>query len=145
MAINWHKIGQMPLLARTLFWHNSVIFHPILTLFFLICSFFEDKSNGDNNFSFLLQFLVFAPVFAPRPHKGSIAHMGPKLPSKCRDVSCLPLLARNPFFQSDRPKPPPPLNWYNLNYHVIVIHNRVILLVPLAQPSGSIDATESLL
>ena len=27
MAINWHKIGQMPLfLARTFNWHNSVIF-----------------------------------------------------------------------------------------------------------------------
>ena len=28
MAINWYKIGQMPL------WHNLVIFRPILTFFF---------------------------------------------------------------------------------------------------------------
>ena len=34
MAILWHKIGQMPLLARTLIRHNSAIFHPILTFFF---------------------------------------------------------------------------------------------------------------
>ena len=29
--------------------HNSVIVYPILTFFFLKCSFFEDKLNGDNN------------------------------------------------------------------------------------------------
>ena len=49
IAINWHKIGQMRFWARTLIGHNSVIFHPILTFLFLICSFFEIKSNGDNN------------------------------------------------------------------------------------------------
>ena len=47
---------------------------------------------------------------------GSIAHMEPKLPSKCRDVSWPypQLLAQNYIFQSDRLEPrtpaPPPLN-----------------------------------
>ena len=31
MAINWHKIGQMPILGKNINW---VIFHPILTFFF---------------------------------------------------------------------------------------------------------------
>ena len=35
MAINWHKIGQMPLFNLNINWHNSVIFYPILTGFFL--------------------------------------------------------------------------------------------------------------
>ena len=35
----------------------------------------------------LVQILVFAPVFAPRPHMGSIALMDTKLPSKSWDVS----------------------------------------------------------
>ena len=41
----WPSIGtkyvRCHFWARTLIGHNSVIFHPILTLFFLICSFFE--------------------------------------------------------------------------------------------------------
>ena len=45
--------------------------------------------NGDNNYALfpLVQILVFAPVFAPRPRMGSIARMDPKLPLKCQDVS----------------------------------------------------------
>ena len=50
MAINWHKIGQMPLWDKNInlgitwsffvqFWHY----------FFLNACFFKDKSNGDNN------------------------------------------------------------------------------------------------
>ena len=40
----------MLLLSLNINGHNSVIFHPILTLFFLLnAPFFEDKSNGDNN------------------------------------------------------------------------------------------------
>ena len=34
ITINWQKIGQMPLLSLNTNWHNSVIFHPILTLFY---------------------------------------------------------------------------------------------------------------
>ena len=34
MAINWHKIGQMPLLSLNINGHNSVIVHLILTFFF---------------------------------------------------------------------------------------------------------------
>ena len=34
MAINWHKIGQMPLLDKNINWHNSVIFNLILTFIF---------------------------------------------------------------------------------------------------------------
>ena len=34
MAINWHNIGQMPLLSPNINGHNSVFFHPILTFFF---------------------------------------------------------------------------------------------------------------
>ena len=42
MAINWHKIGQMPL------GHFSYNFDD-LTFFFSKCSFFKDKSNSDIN------------------------------------------------------------------------------------------------
>ena len=51
MAINWHKIGQMPLLRMNI---NLVIFHPILTLFFSKL-FFLNKSNGDK---LILNFLT---------------------------------------------------------------------------------------
>ena len=57
--------------------------HPISTFF--------KKSNSDkmNNQAlfYLVHNLVFTPVFAPRPHMGTIVRMDPKLPSKCRDVS----------------------------------------------------------
>ena len=39
MAINWHKIGQMPL------WSFFIQF----SRFFLNACFLNDKSNGDNN------------------------------------------------------------------------------------------------
>ena len=38
MAINWHKIGQMPLWRHG---HYLVIFHPILTFFFHKCLFLK--------------------------------------------------------------------------------------------------------
>ena len=47
LAINWHKIGQMRLLGKKIKWASLGHFHPILTPFFK-CSFFEDKSDGDN-------------------------------------------------------------------------------------------------
>ena len=46
---HWAKIGQMPPLGKYINGHHSVIFHPILKFFFFKCSFFEDKSNSDNN------------------------------------------------------------------------------------------------
>ena len=39
IAINWHKIGQMPLFGKNINEHNSVIFHPILTLFIKMLDF----------------------------------------------------------------------------------------------------------
>ena len=36
ITINWQKIGQMPLLSLNTNGHNSVIFHPILTLFYQV-------------------------------------------------------------------------------------------------------------
>ena len=52
-AQNGHQLAQnMPdatLATWTLFGHNLVIFHPILTFFLFKCLFFKDKSNGDNN------------------------------------------------------------------------------------------------
>ena len=80
-AQNGHQLAQnrsdATLATWTLFGHNLVIFHPILTLFFSKCLSFEDKSNGDNNYDLfpLIQILVFALVFAPMPHMGSIARM----------------------------------------------------------------------
>ena len=50
-AQNGHRLAQnrpdATLATWTLFGHYLVIFHPILTLFFLKCLFFKDKSNGD--------------------------------------------------------------------------------------------------
>ena len=92
-AENGHQLARnrpdATLATWTLFGHNLVIFHPILTLFISKCLFFKGKSKGDNNLALfpLVQILVFALVFAPRPHMGSIARMDPKLPSKCWDVS----------------------------------------------------------
>ena len=40
--INWHKIGQMPLLGKNIKW---ALFCHFLSNF--KCLFFEDKSNGD--------------------------------------------------------------------------------------------------
>ena len=42
IANNWHKIGQCHFLARTVNWHKSEIFNPILTLLFK-CSFFKNN------------------------------------------------------------------------------------------------------
>ena len=39
MAINWHKIGQMPLLCKNIQFLRS----------FFNMHVFEDRSNGDNN------------------------------------------------------------------------------------------------
>ena len=44
-----HMSISTNLATWTLFGHNLVIFHLILTLFFSKCLFFKDKSNGDNN------------------------------------------------------------------------------------------------
>ena len=59
---------------------------------------------------------------------GSVARMDLKLPSKCRDVSSCPglplqLLARNPFFQRDRPEllpSPETKNITNLYYYILL-------------------------
>ena len=40
------KINQIPLLSLDINWHNSIIFHPILTFFILNCLFLRDESNG---------------------------------------------------------------------------------------------------
>ena len=52
-AKNGHQLAEnrpdATLATWTLFGHNLVMFHPILTLFFSKCLFFKDKSNGDNN------------------------------------------------------------------------------------------------
>ena len=40
------KMGQIPLLSLDFNWHNSIIFHPILTFFILNCLFLQDESNG---------------------------------------------------------------------------------------------------
>ena len=39
------KIGQIPLLSLDINWHNSIIFHPILTFFITNCLFLRDESN----------------------------------------------------------------------------------------------------
>ena len=73
-AKNGHKLAQngpdATLATWTLFGHNLVIFHPILTFFLSKCLFFKDNSNGDNYVALflLVQILVFALVFSPRPH-----------------------------------------------------------------------------
>ena len=76
------KIGQIPLLSLDINWHNSIIFHHILTFFILNCLFLQDGSNGVQikALSFLVKILVFGPVFAPRPHMGKIVRMDPKPP-----------------------------------------------------------------
>ena len=79
----------MPRLGKTLKinWHNSVIFHPILT-FFCKCSFLKQIEWYMVTIT-KLYFLYFRFWFLPQflPHMGSIAHMDPKQSSKCREVS----------------------------------------------------------
>ena len=52
-AQNGHQLAQnrpnATLATWTLFGHNLVIFHPILTFFIFKCLFFKDNLNGDNN------------------------------------------------------------------------------------------------
>ena len=74
------KIGQIPLLSLEINWHNSIIFHPILTFFIINCLFLRDELNGVqiNAISRLVKILVFGPSFAPRPHMGKIVHMDQK-------------------------------------------------------------------
>ena len=44
MAINWHKIGQIPLLRVNItYGHNLVIFHPIFTFLYLNALFLKRK------------------------------------------------------------------------------------------------------
>ena len=43
----WPKMCPTATLARPSDGRNLVIFHPILTFFFLNCLFFRDESNGD--------------------------------------------------------------------------------------------------
>ena len=64
------KIGQIPLLSLDFNWHNSIIFHHILTFFILNCLFLRDESNGVQikALSLLVKILVFGPIFAPRSH-----------------------------------------------------------------------------
>ena len=74
------KTGQTPLLSLDINWHNSIIFHPILTFFILNCLFLWDESNGVQikALSLLVNILMFGHIFAPRPHIGKIVHMDPK-------------------------------------------------------------------
>ena len=95
-AQNGHQLAQNSpdaiLATLTLFGHNLVIFHQILTLFFSKCLFFLIQIEWWqqlSSISFTSDF-VFALVFAPRPHMGSIAHMDPKLPSNVGTCTGLP-------------------------------------------------------
>ena len=76
------KTGQIPLLSLDINWHNSIIFHPILTFFILNCLFLRDESNGVQikALSLLVNILMFGPIFAPRLHMGKIVRMDPKPP-----------------------------------------------------------------
>ena len=80
------KIGQIPLLSLDIKWHNSIIFHPILTFFIINCFFLRDESNGVQikALSLLVKILVFGPIVSPRPHMGKIVRMDPK---STRDVT----------------------------------------------------------
>ena len=75
------KIGQIPLLSLNIIWHNSIIFCLILTFYILNC-FFLDESNGVKikALSLFVTILVFGPIFAPRPHMGTIVRLHPKPP-----------------------------------------------------------------
>ena len=77
---NVPKIGQIPLLSLDIIGHNSIIFYLILTFFILNCLFLRDESNGVQikALSFLVNILVFGPIFAPRPHMGKVVRMDPK-------------------------------------------------------------------
>ena len=43
------KIGQIPLLSLDINWHNSIIFHPILTFFILNNFFYETNRMVSNS------------------------------------------------------------------------------------------------
>ena len=101
-AQNSHQLAQNRPDATsatwTLFGHNLVIFHPILTFFFSKCLFFKDKSfSSDFGFcpSFLLRGLTWAVL-----HEWTQNY--PQNVGTCPGLPHQPLV-RNTFFQSDRP------------------------------------------
>ena len=49
MAINRHKIGQMPLWQKNIKLGITWSFFVLFLHFFCKCLFFKDKSNGDSN------------------------------------------------------------------------------------------------
>ena len=59
------KIGQIPLLSldSNTNWHNSIIFHPILTFFIFNCLFYETNRMVSNLklYLFWLRFWCFSP------------------------------------------------------------------------------------
>ena len=97
MAFNWHKIGNFSSNFDVLFFQNACFL----------------KTNRMVTISIQL---VFALVFAPESHMGSIARLNPKLPLKCSDVSWPSPLTPNSksFFSKviglNPPPPPPPFN-----------------------------------
>ena len=118
MAINWHKIGQMPLRHKNIklgiTWSFFVQFRHYCSLnaCFLKTNRMVTITKLYNPY---FRFLFLPHFFAPRPHMGSIARMDLKLPLKCQDVSWPSPLTPNlkSFFQSERPEPlPPPLSLY---------------------------------
>ena len=49
MAINWHKISQMPLCHKNINLGITWSFLSNFDILFFKCLFFKDKSNVDNN------------------------------------------------------------------------------------------------
>ena len=103
------KTGQIPILSLDINLHNSIIFHPILTFFIWNCLFSRDESNGVQIKapSLLVNFLVFGPIFAPRPHMRKIVRAWTQnRPKKVGTCPALPLqpVSHNWSFQNYRPE-----------------------------------------
>ena len=112
--INIYIYSDATLATLTLFVHNLVIFHPILTLFFINACFL--KTNRMVTITKLYIFFSsdfgFCPIFCSKASHGQYCTYGPKTTLKMLGRVLAfptgpPTLPRNTFFQSDRPEPFP--------------------------------------